>query len=109
MAGWAYSKVAHVSSGYDKGAWAWWSGKGYGWAQLTQTGCMKNAVSCNSPLGLDLALFRSELLVSLVILFVERVRGEVGIYGLNPETDWVFLYYFSHRAYQNVLCRPWIY
>ena len=54
MAGWAYSKVAHVSSGYDKGAWAWWSGKGYGWAQLTQTGCMKNAVSCNSLSGLDL-------------------------------------------------------
>ena len=44
---------------------------------------MKIAVSCNSLSG----LFRSELLVSIVILFVERVRGEVGIYGLNPETD----------------------
>ena len=52
MAGWAYSKVAHVSSSYDKEAWAWWSGKGDGWAQVTQTGCMKNAVSCNSTWGL---------------------------------------------------------
>ena len=37
-----------MSSGYDKGACAWWSGKGYGWAQQTQTGCMKNVVSCHS-------------------------------------------------------------
>ena len=52
-----------------------------------------------------------------MILFVERVRREVRIYGLNPETDshkqsiWtvtylegVFLCYFSRRGYQNVLC-----
>ena len=49
---------------------------------------MKNAVSCNSLSGLDLghSPFSGQNL-SIVILFVERVRGEVEIYGLNPETD----------------------
>ena len=93
--------MAHVVPATTRGRqWASWSGKGYGWAQLTQPECMKNAVSFNSPLGLRLgqATFQARTLGISCDPLGGRCGGGGGIYGLNPETDshmqsiWTLLY-----------------